>query len=154
VIAEEGADFSGRYNIKDRRIFERLRTAQTSAWANNPSVWNQDQTEYERFLANYNKMATSGKSNEHILCHSVKGKLASNKSIFVSIVPCKGESGKGVIGKKPTLIKQLAISPLVSVTPRDFLGIFSGKLRYIDRKCNDTGEYLHYGRGIWECVRE
>jgi hypothetical protein len=20
--------------------------------------------------------------------------------------------------------------------------------------CNDTGEYLHYGRGMWECVRE
>ncbi|MCJ1284328.1 hypothetical protein MMC26_003659 [Xylographa opegraphella] len=121
-------------DIEDRRIFERLRTAQTGAWANDISVWNQDQTEYERFLANHNEMATSGKSNEYILCHGVKGKLASNKSIFVGMVPYEGESGKRVIGKKPALAKQIAISPLVSVAPGDFLGIFSGKLRYMDRK--------------------
>ena len=79
-------------------------------------------------------MAISGKSNEYILCHGVKGKLASNSSIFVSMVSYNGESGKRVIGNKPVSTKQLAIFPLVSVAPGDFLGIFSGKLRYKDRK--------------------
>ena len=135
VIAEEGADFSGRCDIEDRRIFERLRTAQTGAWANNLSSWNHDdQAEYESFVANHSEMATSGKSNDHILCHGIKGKLANNKSIFVGILPYEGESGKRVIGNKPALTKQLAISPLVSIAPGDFLGIFSGNLRYGDQK--------------------
>lgn len=79
-------------------------------------------------------MASSRKSNDHILCHGINGKLSSNRSIFVGIVPYDGESGKRVIGNKPASTKQLAICTLVSVAPGDFLGIFSGKLRYIDRK--------------------
>jgi hypothetical protein len=79
-------------------------------------------------------MATSGKSNKHVLCHGVKGKLDYNKSIFVNMVPYKGKSRKRVIGNKPASTKLLSVSPLVSVAPGDFLGIFSRKLRYIDRK--------------------
>jgi hypothetical protein len=134
VIAEEGGDFSGKCDIEDNRILERLRIAQTSAWANNLSVWDQDQTEYENFLAKHSVIATSGKSNEHILCHGMKGELTCNKSIFISIVPFEGESGNKVISSKPASTKLLSISPLVSVAPGDFLGIFSGKLRYVDRK--------------------
>jgi hypothetical protein len=134
VIAEEGGDFSGKCDIEDSRIFERLRTTQTGAWANNLSVWDQNQIEYEDFLANHSVMAISGKSNEHILCHGIKGELACNKSIFVGMVPYEGDSGKRVIGNKPASTKLLSISPLVSVAPGDFLGIFSGKLRYVDRK--------------------
>jgi hypothetical protein len=47
VIAEEGGDFSGKCDIEDNRILERLRIAQSGAWANNRSVWDQDQTEYK-----------------------------------------------------------------------------------------------------------
>jgi hypothetical protein len=90
--------------------------------------------QYENFLANHNMMATSGKSNKHVLCHGIKGKLDCNKSIFVNMVPYEGESGKRVIGNKPASTKLLSVSPLVSIAPGDFLGIFSGKLRYIDRK--------------------
>jgi hypothetical protein len=90
--------------------------------------------EYKNFLANYSIIATSRKSNKYVLCYRVKGKLNSNKSIFVNIVPYKGESGKRVISNKPALTKLLSISPLVLVTPRDFLGIFSRKLQYIDSK--------------------
>jgi len=72
--------------------------------------------------------ATSRKSNQHVLCHGIKGNLDCNKSIFVNIVPYKGESGKGVISNKPASKKLLSVSLLVSVAPRDFLGIFSGKL--------------------------
>ena len=73
-------------------------------------------------------MATSGKSNEYILCYSIKGKLAINRSVFVSIISYKGKSEKRVIGNKPALTKLYSISPLVSITPRDFLRIFFRKL--------------------------
>jgi hypothetical protein len=55
-------------------------------------------------------------------------------TIFVNIVPYKGESRKRVIGNKPTSAKLLSVSPLVPVAPRDFLSIFSRKLRYVDLK--------------------
>ena len=71
-------------------------------------------------------MATSGKSNKHVLCHGIKGKLDCNKSIFVNMVPYEGESRKRAIGNKPASTKLLSVSPLVSVAPRDFLGIFLG----------------------------
>jgi hypothetical protein len=38
VITEEGGDFSGKYDIDDKRIFERLRMIQSDTWANNLSV--------------------------------------------------------------------------------------------------------------------
>jgi hypothetical protein len=79
-------------------------------------------------------MATSGKSNEHILRYGIKGKLASNRSIFVSIIPYEGKSENRVIGGKPASTKLYSISPLVSVDTGDFLGIFLGKLRYINQR--------------------
>jgi hypothetical protein len=79
-------------------------------------------------------MATSGKSNTHVLCHGIKGELESNKAIFINMIPYKGESRKRVIGNKPASTKLLSISPLIQVAPGDFLCIFSGKLRYLDSK--------------------
>jgi hypothetical protein len=73
-------------------------------------------------------MVTSGKSNKHVLCYSIKGKPACNKSIFVNMVPYKGESGKRVISNKPASTELLSVSMLVSVALRDFLSIFSKKL--------------------------
>jgi hypothetical protein len=132
VIAEEGGDFPGRCDIENNWIFERLRSTQTNAWANNFSAWNQDQTEYKNFLANHNVTVVSRKSNDYILKHGMKGGLACNKSVFVGIIPFEGESGKKVIGNKPASTSLLSISPLVSVVPGDFLEIFSGKVRYLD----------------------
>lgn len=79
-------------------------------------------------------MATSRKSNEHILRCRIEGKLALNRFVFVGIIPYEGESEKRVISNKPASTKLYSISPLVSVTPRDFLGIFSGKLRPVKQK--------------------
>ncbi|PQE05176.1 hypothetical protein CJF31_00011326 [Rutstroemia sp. NJR-2017a BVV2] len=134
VIAEEGGEFSGKCDIDNKRIFQRLRMTQSDAWANNLSVWGQDQLEYKNFLANHSMMATSGKSNEHILRHGIKGKLASNRSVFVGIIPYEGESENRVIGGKPASTKLYSISPLVSVDAGDFLGIFSGKLRFVNQR--------------------
>jgi hypothetical protein len=79
-------------------------------------------------------MATSGKLNKYVLRHGIKGKLTINKSVFVAIVPYDSKSEKRVISNKPASTKLYSISPLVSVAPGDFLGIFSRKLRYIDQK--------------------
>jgi hypothetical protein len=133
VLAEEGGGFSGKCDIEDKRIFERLRTTHSGGWANNLSVWNLDETEYHAFLANHSVMAMSGKSNDHILRYGIKGKLAPNKSVYIGIIPYEGDSGKRVIGTKPASTRLFSISPLVSIAPGDFLGIFSGKLRYISQ---------------------
>lgn len=125
VIAEEGDDFSGKCDIGDNRIFERPRSTQRGAWANDLSVWDQDQTEYDNFRTNHNMMATSGKS-KHVLCHGIKGRPDCNKSIFVDMVPYEGESGKGVIGTKPASTKFLSVSTLVSRSWRFPLGSFLG----------------------------
>lgn len=68
VIAEEEGDFSGKCDIKDNRIFERLRTTRTHAWRNDLSIWDQEQSEFENFLTDHQIMATSKRSNEYILC--------------------------------------------------------------------------------------
>ena len=83
-------------------------------------------------------IATSRKSNKHVLRHGIRGRLDYNKSMFVNLVPYEGESGKGVTGNKPASTKLLSVSSLVLVAPRDFLGIFTGKLRYIDSKPSKT----------------
>jgi hypothetical protein len=128
VIAEAANDFSGKCDIGDRRIFERLRVVQTEAWGNDISAWDHDETEYKNFLAEHAVEATSGKSNKHILCHGINGELDSNKAIFINMIPYKGESSKRVIGNKPATTKLLSVSPLIPVALGDFLGIFSGKL--------------------------
>ncbi|KFY85332.1 hypothetical protein V498_07731 [Pseudogymnoascus sp. VKM F-4517 (FW-2822)] len=133
VIAEEGNDFSGKCDIEDKLIFERLRIVRTEAWGNDISVWG-DYTEYKNFLVNHSIIPSSGKSNQHVLRYGMKGELARNKAIFIDMIRYDGVSGKRVIGNKPASTKLLAVSPLVSVAPGDFLLVFSGKLRYSDSK--------------------
>jgi hypothetical protein len=50
------------------------------------------------------------------------------------MMPYEGESGKTVIGNRFALAKLLSVSLLISCAPGDFLGIFSGKVRYTDEK--------------------
>jgi hypothetical protein len=68
----------------------------------------------------------------YILHYGIKGDIDSNKSIYVSMIPYKGISRKKTFGGKPPSTKLLAISPLVSVSFGDFLGIFPGRLQYTD----------------------
>ena len=69
-------------------------------------------------------IATSGKSNKHVLYNGIKGELDSNMAIFINIIPYEAESGKGGIGNEPASTKLLSISPLILVAPGDFLSIF------------------------------
>ena len=85
-------------------------------------------------MANYSLEPTSVKSNIDVLRHSIKGQLDHNKSVFVSLVPYKGKSDKRTFSNKTTLTDLLAITLLVAVAPRDFLGLFPGRLWYIDQK--------------------
>jgi hypothetical protein len=79
-------------------------------------------------LTNHSPKPTSGKSNIHILRDGIKGQLDHNKSVYVSLVPYKGESDKKTFGNKA------ASNKLLTIAPRDFLDIFPGQLRYTDQK--------------------
>jgi hypothetical protein len=103
-------------------------------WGDHLSVWDQDSTEYEDFLANHSLKATSTKSNIHVLRYGIKGQLDHNKSAYVNLVPYEGQSDKRTSSNKTASTELLAVAPLVTVAPGDFLGIFPGRLRYTDQK--------------------
>jgi hypothetical protein len=86
------------------------------------------------YLAHHNLKAISGKSNAHVLRYGIKGDLSPNKAIFVALIPYEGVSGKKTFSSKPASTELLAVAPLISVSPGDFLRIFSGQLRYVDEK--------------------
>jgi hypothetical protein len=134
VIAEEAGDFSGKSDIEERWIFARLHAPQNMCWNDHLTLWDQDSGERDRFLANHSIEATSTKSNAHVLRHGIKGQLERNKSIFINFIPYEGTSDKRTFSNKTASTELLAVAPLVTVTPGDFLGIFPGRLRYTDAK--------------------
>ena len=97
-------------------------------WGDDLSVWDQDSTEREDFLANCNVKPTSTKSNIDVLHRGIKGQLDSNKSIYISLVPYTSKSDKRTLSSKTASSNLLAVAPLVAVAPGDFLGIFLGRL--------------------------
>ena len=90
--------------------------------------------EREDYMANHRITPTSGKSNIHVLCHGLKDQPDRNKSSLVSLVLYEGNSGKRTLSTQSNSVKLLAVAPLVPISPGDFLGIFSGRLRYIEEK--------------------
>jgi hypothetical protein len=103
-------------------------------WGDHLSVWDQDSTEHEDFLANYSLKPTSTKSNIHVLRYGIKGQLDRNKSIYVSLVPYEGQYDRRTFSNKAASTELLAVAPLVAVAPGDFLGLFPRRLRYRDQK--------------------
>jgi hypothetical protein len=63
------------------------------------------------------------------------------------LVLYKGISGKKILNSKAALTDFLAVFPLVSVSPRDFFGIFSRRLQYTDKKL--TGAIQGPVQGLW-----
>ncbi|PVH67951.1 hypothetical protein DL98DRAFT_599957 [Cadophora sp. DSE1049] len=63
------------------------------------------------------------------------------------MIPYEGISEKKTFGGKSPLAKLLAVSPLVSVSPGDFLGVFPGRLRYTATK--PTGAIQGPVQGLW-----
>src|SRR5438045_614422 len=105
---EEGNDFSGRCDIEDRRIFERLRIPSKGAWGNDLCNWDQNPTKRDNFNADHCITPTSRESNINILQYGINGQLDHNKSIYVGMVLYEGESGKRTIDNKPASTKLLA----------------------------------------------
>jgi hypothetical protein len=134
VIAEEAGDFSGKSDIEERWIYNRLHAPQNICWGDHLTLWDQDSAERDSFLANHSIKPTSTKSNTHILRHGIKGQLDRNKSIFINFIPYEGSSDKRTFSNKAASTELLAIAPLVTVAPGDFLSIFPGRLRYTDTK--------------------
>jgi hypothetical protein len=134
VIAEEAGDFSGKSDIEERWIYDRLHAPQNMCWGDHLSIWDPDSRERDDFLANCSLKPTSAKSNVHVLRNGINGQLNRNKSIYISLVPFEGESDKVTFSNKAASTDLLAVAPLVAVAPGDFLGVFPGRLRYTDRK--------------------
>ena len=63
------------------------------------------------------------------------------------VLPYEGISEKKTFGGKSPSAKLLAISPLVSGSPGDFLGVLPGRLRYIDTK--PVGAIQGPVQGLW-----
>ncbi|KAH6725055.1 hypothetical protein BKA61DRAFT_728627 [Leptodontidium sp. MPI-SDFR-AT-0119] len=127
TIAQAEGDFSGRCDLEDQDILHKLRIPPGLCWrddlSDSDSDWG-DLAERDRYLAEQSIQAVSGKSNAHVLRYGPKGATDGNKSIYVSMVPYHG------ISAKRTVAKLLALSPLASISPGDFLGVFPGRLRY------------------------
>jgi hypothetical protein len=85
--------------------------------------------------------------NTYVLRHGIKGDIDHNKLIYVSMILYEGASGKKPLTGKSASAKLFAVSPLVSVSPRDFLGIFPGKLRYMNGK--QPGAIQGPVQGLW-----
>jgi len=66
--------------------------------------------------------------------YGIKSQLDRNKSIYISFVPYEGQSDKWTFSNKTASTKLLAIAPLVIIASGDFLGLFPGRLRYVDQK--------------------
>ncbi|OBT44249.1 hypothetical protein VE00_05409 [Pseudogymnoascus sp. WSF 3629] len=134
IIAEEADDFSGKTDIEERWIYERLHAPQNMCWGDHLCAWDRESRERDEFMANCSLKPTSTKSNIHILRHGIKGQLDRNKSIYISLIPYKGKSDKIAFSNKAASADLLGVAPLVAIAPGDFLGIFPGRLRYTDRK--------------------
>ncbi|PVH67611.1 hypothetical protein DL98DRAFT_600313 [Cadophora sp. DSE1049] len=137
VIAKEENNFSGRCAIEDKDIRDRLHlsTGAIAAWRDDFCDWHENSTEQDNYLASHhNVKATSDKSGTHILQHGVKGHPDPNRAIFVAMVPYEGYSGKKTFSTEPASTKLVALSPVVCISPGDFLGIFPGKLRFVNEK--------------------
>ena len=145
-ISRAEGDFSGRCDLENHDVFHRLHIPPGVVWRDDCSDW-RDAAEKEQYLASHSITAVSGKSNAHVLRHGIKGDTDHNKSIYVSMVSYEGVSGKKTFTGKPASAKLIAVSPLVSVAPGDFLGIFPGKLRYTDEK--PPGAIQGPVQGLW-----
>jgi hypothetical protein len=134
VVAEEAGDFSGKSEVEERRIYDRLHAPQNMCWGDHLSVWDEDSRERDDFIANCSLMPTSTESNIHILRYGIKGELDRNKSIFISFVPYEGKSDRRTLSNKTASTELLAVAPLIGIAPGDFLGILPGRLRYTHQK--------------------
>jgi hypothetical protein len=146
AIAQADGDFSGRCDLEDQDTFHRLHIPQGVAWGDDLSDW-RDTAEKDNYLAAHSIRAVSGKSNAHVLHHGIKGDIHANKAIYVSMIAYEGISSKKTLSGKSPSAKLLAVSPLVSVSPGDFLGLFPGKLRYTDEKA--AGAIDGPAQGLW-----
>jgi hypothetical protein len=134
VVVEEAGDFSGKCDIEEREIYDRLHALQNMRWGDHLSIWDEDSRERDDFLANCSLKPTSAKSNVDLLRDGIEGRQDRNMSIYISLVPYTGESGKRAFGKKTASTELLAVAPSVPISPGDFLGIFPGRLRYTDQR--------------------
>src|SRR5208282_4826007 len=110
-------DLSGRSRLKQKHVTERLDVAESS-WNDASNEWYSSDEE-AAFKLTTAINATSSKSLSSLFNDRANTEQCWNKAIFISLVP-NGD-------------KLLTLCPVIPVFPGDFLGVFSGKVRFTEQ---------------------
>jgi hypothetical protein len=107
--------FSGRCNLQQKHVAERLNISESS-WNDASNDW-YSADEENAFKLETQVIATSSRTTSELFYENAD---TWNKSIFISLLP-----------KYDTL---LTVYPTIQVSKGDFLGVFSGKIRFLKDK--------------------
>jgi hypothetical protein len=107
-------DFSGKSRLMQKHVAERLQVAESS-WNDASNEWYSSDEEAAFKLA-MTVNETSSKSLSSLFNDRANTEQCWNKAIFMSLVPNGDE--------------RLAVCPIIPVFPGDFLGIYSGTIRF------------------------
>jgi len=117
VFEQRKGDLSGRSRLKQKHVTERLDVAESS-WNDASNEWYSSDEE-AAFKLTTAINATSSKSLSSLFNDRANTEQCWNKAIFISLVP-NGD-------------KLLTLCPVIPVFPGDFLGVFSGKVRFTEQ---------------------
>ncbi|KJZ70773.1 hypothetical protein HIM_09823 [Hirsutella minnesotensis 3608] len=115
---ESQGDLSGRFWLTQPHIAKRLNVPETS-WNNGRNMWF-SVAEEEHFKSGAGPaQVTSDQLGGLLDIHTAEGRN-QNKSIFVSLLP-RDENF-------------LSVCPIITIQEGDFLGVFAGTIRYLEKK--------------------
>merc|ERR1712093_170465 len=114
ILAQRAGDFSGRSQLEQKHVAERLNISESS-WNNASNDW-YSADEETAFKLETKFIASSSTTTPELFYDNVDTGLCWNKSIFISLIE-KSD-------------KLLAVCPSIPVSRNNFLGVFSGKIRY------------------------
>jgi hypothetical protein len=132
VLAERHDDSSSISDLHQLEVWKALKSAQ-SDWVN--GIQDLSQEEQQLYLTDLHCASTSeelsSQSTKDVLRDGIIGDSDHNKAIFICLVPYEGApNGKRRIDGTPASRTVVAPCPIVPISPGDFLGVMSGKLRY------------------------
>lgn len=110
-------DFSGKSRLMQKHVAERLQVAESS-WNDVSNEWYSGDEEAAFKLAT-NVKATSSKSVASLFNDRANTPQHQNKALFISLFP-DGD-------------KRLVVCPTIPVSPGDFLGMYSGTVRFSEK---------------------
>ncbi|KAH6700678.1 hypothetical protein BKA61DRAFT_620970 [Leptodontidium sp. MPI-SDFR-AT-0119] len=123
VLEHRRGDFSGKSRLMQKHVAERLQVAESS-WNEASNEWYSSDEEAAFKLAT-TVNATSSKSLASLFNDRANTQQHQNKALFISLLP-NGDS-------------RLDVCPTIPVYPGDFLGIYSGTIRFSENSSLSHG---------------